>query len=321
MPPSQPTASSSTRPSPPNGTENNGELGSSETGTSTPVNGKDGNIYFECTNCSRSIASNRYAPHLSSCLGLGGTRRAAPRNATTKSKLASEAGRSASPYMVSELGHLSDDGKATNKAKGKSKAKRSDEAEFSLNRKRNGSPSISPAKKSKKQKTSGEVFRPYVPKEEVTEGSGIASTSKGKSDDIPLSNNLLPLGPSHSHSKLPSKLREMSTASSKRKDKRSSSPDSNSRFSSPHSGSTPNSSFSTRSPTIQAALPGGKAAAKPKKKLGRPPLNGTPAPPVKRPSPPRPPPPPPPPVKRMPEPDYLVDHLDGDETGSSTDSD
>lgn len=54
----------------------------------------------------------------------------------------------------------------------------------------NGSPSISPAKKSKKQKTSGEVFRPYVPKEEVTEGSGIASTSKGKSDDIPLSNNV-----------------------------------------------------------------------------------------------------------------------------------
>lgn len=45
----------------------------------------------------------------------------------SSSRLASEAGRSASPYMVSELGHLSDDGKATNKAKGKSKAKRSGE--------------------------------------------------------------------------------------------------------------------------------------------------------------------------------------------------
>ncbi len=90
------------------------------------------------------VASNRYAPHLSGCLGLGGTRRGAPRNANAKLKyvviyaflqeltliplvffrLAPEAGRSASPYLPSENGHLSDDGKGANKAKGKSKAKR-----------------------------------------------------------------------------------------------------------------------------------------------------------------------------------------------------
>lgn len=78
---------------------------------------------------------------------MGGTRRGAARSATAKSKYVfsasllsgsvlllfyllwkrlatSEAGRSASPHIASENGHLSDDGKATNKAKGKSKAKR-----------------------------------------------------------------------------------------------------------------------------------------------------------------------------------------------------
>lgn len=83
------------------------------------------------------MASNRYASHLSGCIGIGtGTRRAAVRNATSKSKyvvfcflfflgsalapfdrsdgvvhwcrLGSDAGRSVSPYPGSENGNASD---------------------------------------------------------------------------------------------------------------------------------------------------------------------------------------------------------------------
>lgn len=80
------------------------------------------------------MASNRYASHLSGCIGIGtGTRRAAARGATSKSKygvisffvcvsitlthfyrhrtgcrLGSDAGRSASPYPASENGNASD---------------------------------------------------------------------------------------------------------------------------------------------------------------------------------------------------------------------
>lgn len=79
---------------------------SSGTRTSTPTSVRaDGNIYLECLNCQRQvsrndskandatltrgvskIASNRYAPHLSSCMGLGtGMRRGATRG-SAKSK-------------------------------------------------------------------------------------------------------------------------------------------------------------------------------------------------------------------------------------------
>lgn len=75
-------------------------------GANTPLNGKNGgNILLECSNCKRQVsapclhrwayvtlpwraqvASNRYAQHLSECLGLGSSRRGATRNATSKSK-------------------------------------------------------------------------------------------------------------------------------------------------------------------------------------------------------------------------------------------
>lgn len=147
---SQPVASSSLL-----GLANTSEADSA---TATPVNGKsEGTVYFECENCKRQvslldldafmlltvsqIASNRYAPHLSSCLGLGNSRRGAVRNATSKTKcvyrhsrrnallirsrLASEAGRSTSPYVGSDAGNVSDDGKPGLKTKTKlSKAKR-----------------------------------------------------------------------------------------------------------------------------------------------------------------------------------------------------
>ncbi|TCD70064.1 hypothetical protein EIP91_005045 [Steccherinum ochraceum] len=284
----QPVASSSSQRSP---HDLAGAL-EAESGTATPVNGKsEGTVYFECENCKRQIASNRYAPHLSSCLGLGNSRRSAVRNATSKTKLASEAGRSASPYVGSDAGNVSDDGKPGSKFKTKSsKAKRQDEAEFSLkdmSRKRNGSPSLSPAKKSKKSKTAG---------------SGSSSASRIKSE---------PGTPNHSNSqsKIPSKLRETSILSSLHKDGRSESPDS--RESSPaRSVSTQASTLSFQSPTLANVM-----AAKGKPKNGKP--KGT-GPPQRRPSPPRLP-PPPPPVKK-PEHDYLVD-VEGDETGSSTDTD
>ena len=70
------------------------------TGTDTP----NGTVYFECTVCKREvrymdnqrnccnlpldfqIASNRYAPHLSGCMGLSNTRRGAARNANNKAR-------------------------------------------------------------------------------------------------------------------------------------------------------------------------------------------------------------------------------------------
>jgi hypothetical protein len=94
-------------------------------GTSTPTTVKDGNILFECTVCKRQIASNRYAPHLSSCMGIGtGVRRGAARATNLKAKIPIDHGRSASPYLGSENGNISDDNSNSNeKAKAKSKGK------------------------------------------------------------------------------------------------------------------------------------------------------------------------------------------------------
>lgn len=225
-------------------------------------------------------------------MGLGNSRRGTTRNATSKNKLASEAGRSASPYLASENGNLSDDHQPTpTKGKAKSKAKKSDDAEFNLHRKRPGSPSLSPVKKQKKGKT----------------GSPIARV---KADpEIPGSpSNSLTLPHASTHSRVPSKLRDSSMVSSIARDHRSSSPESPSRVSSPaHSVSTLASAPSLKSPILSASN------IKPRPKNAR----AAPAPP-KRPSPPRP--PPPPPMIRMPEPNYLID-VEGEETGSSTDSD
>ncbi|KAG9036299.1 hypothetical protein FRB95_009447 [Tulasnella sp. JGI-2019a] len=58
-------------------------------------------ILIDCSNCQRPIASNRYAPHLSSCLGLSnGTRRGAARGAVGKPKLVNEGSRSNSPQIA-----------------------------------------------------------------------------------------------------------------------------------------------------------------------------------------------------------------------------
>lgn len=75
-------------------------------------------------------------------MGLGNSRRGAVRNSTSKARYVPafaqvilrtsahyferlDAGRSASPYVATDLGNLSDDSKSTTKGKGKSRAKQS----------------------------------------------------------------------------------------------------------------------------------------------------------------------------------------------------
>ncbi|WVR08237.1 hypothetical protein IAU60_005284 [Kwoniella sp. DSM 27419] len=59
-----------------------------------------GNVFFECLVCGRSVASNRYAPHLSTCLGLNGsTRRGAARSAAARTRLGNHDRSSPSPYV------------------------------------------------------------------------------------------------------------------------------------------------------------------------------------------------------------------------------
>lgn len=52
------------------------------------------NPNFECLICKRQISSNRYAPHLNNCLGLGGSR--------LSSRNSSNASRNAQPAKMSK---------------------------------------------------------------------------------------------------------------------------------------------------------------------------------------------------------------------------
>ncbi|KAJ6574888.1 hypothetical protein B0H19DRAFT_617690 [Mycena capillaripes] len=278
--PSNPQVASQPLPSRPSTPAANGSAG---TGTSTPTSTKaDGNLYLECVNCSRQIASNRYAPHLSSCMGLSTSRRGATRGNAAKSKQPSEAeGRSTSPEAT-----LSDDG-GTPKGKGKSKAKSIskcflpiflgsypiDEAESNLKRKRPESPQLTPNKKQKKQSATGSPVSRIKAGNDVSGVPGSALHSPSTS----------------SQSKVPSKLRDSSTASVI---ERSSTP--SSRFSSPAPDSPGSSSYSMQSPSLGSPT-----------KISRAAPNILPP----KPSPPR-------PVVD----DYLLDD-GGDETGSSTDTD
>ncbi|KIM66978.1 hypothetical protein SCLCIDRAFT_1210441 [Scleroderma citrinum Foug A] len=260
-------------------------------GTSTPTGVKDGNILFECSVCKRQVASNRYAPHLSGCMGIGtGTRRGAARGMNLKAKQPIDTIRSTSPFCGSENDNISDDN-SNGKVKGKSKSKTQDD-DFNLKRKRDISPQTSPAKKPKKPKTTGSPV----------------SRLKAGADGASAGNQTLQV-PSSSQSKVPSKLRSSSTASFLERD-RSATPASQS------SAGTPIATSTSSAISGQSVSGGGPP------KRGRP--KGTKngmgrgaaglSAQVKRPSPPRPPPPPPP------QPDYLID-VEGEETGSSTDTD
>ncbi|KAG5639313.1 hypothetical protein H0H81_004515 [Sphagnurus paluster] len=169
------------------------------------------------------------------------------------------------------------------KGKGKAEAlnKRADEAEFNLKRKRLGSPQVSPVKNQKKQKTSG---------------SPVSRLKTGKDSAGPRNTPHYSPSNSKSKSKIPSKLRDTSTIGG-------SSTSVSSRDSSPGGGSvpTPASSSFSRSPHIPSR-PIGNLKSK---------VNGIGPP--KRPTPPRPPQP-------IHVPDYTID-VEGEETGSSTDTD
>ncbi|KAF9056618.1 hypothetical protein BJ165DRAFT_1434929 [Panaeolus papilionaceus] len=248
---------------------------SNDAGTSTPVNTKgDGNLILECVSCSRQIASNRYAPHLASCMGLGTARRNAAR-AGSKAKVHSDAGRSDSPG--SEGGNASDE--KANSSKGKFKSKELD----SLKRKRAGSPQISPNKKTKKGKP---MPSPVSRVKADPDSSGLPTNSH--------------FSPStSSHSKIPSKLRDSSTAPLIDRS-------SSSRESSPGAlsvAATPTSSFASQSPTRPL---NGKASRGRPMGIG-PPRRASPLP-VR-----------PPPVHHVSEYHLDIDHAN--ETGSSTDTD
>ncbi|KAH7883884.1 hypothetical protein F5I97DRAFT_1814548 [Phlebopus sp. FC_14] len=258
------------------------------TGTNTPVSIKDGNVLFECTMCKRQIASNRYAPHLSSCMGIGTGRRGAARGANLRTKTPVEPRRSASPYLGSD-GNVSDEN-SNGKGKGKSKGKLADEAEFNLKRKRPVSPQTSPVKKQKKQKMTGVII--FL----------LSQTLQVPS----------------SQTKIPSKLRASSTASFVEQD-RSSTPGSQSSAGTPIATSA-SSAVSAQSPAGTGPPKRGRPKGS-KTGMGRGAVAL--ATQAKRPSPPR---PPPPPVRI--EPDYLVGEsyelpidVEGEETGSSTDTD
>ncbi|KIK46261.1 hypothetical protein CY34DRAFT_439850 [Suillus luteus UH-Slu-Lm8-n1] len=324
-----------------------GDIGgktASSTGTNTPNGSKpDGNIFFECMVCKRQVASNRFAPHLSACMGTGtGSRRAAPRGTNLKAKIPIEPGRSASPYPGSENGNVSDDN-SNGKGKAKGKGKRAgnilllffllirerfdkfvvDDADFNLKRKRPISPQTSPTKKpTKKLKTAGS---PVSRLKAEPDSSGTTASST------------LQVPSSSSQSKVPSKLRSSSTASFLERD-RSSTPGSQS------SVGTPIASTSSAISARSVAGTGPPKRGRPKgSKTGT--GRGALAAQQKRPSPPRPllpppPPPPPAPAVRI-EQDYLVGRfnatsrldlylpahslmvpdVEGDETGSSTDTD
>ncbi|KAI0050729.1 hypothetical protein FA95DRAFT_1676574 [Auriscalpium vulgare] len=285
----------SSRPATPAGDAKSGS-------TSSPS--KDGNVVLDCVNCDRQVASNRYAAHLSGCMNLGtGTRRAATRTASSKPKLGSEAGRSASPYL--DNGSISDDSPRIPPAsfakqpkpkgrppKNRPKVPPADELVNPANHKRPGSPLSSPPKKAKKQKLSGPAISRVK--------------SLGDSNPPLNTNQLLGLPSAKSRSNIPSRLRESSTSflepdPSTSPDSRSSSPGTV-----PVSAATPSSHTSETLKWNPPANGHGKSNGVGKeKKL-----------PPRLPSPPR----PRSPVIRRPETDYLVD-VEGDETGSSTDTD
>ncbi|KAI5835432.1 hypothetical protein K523DRAFT_411496 [Schizophyllum commune Tattone D] len=194
-------------------------MSDSRGGNGTP--GKEGVLYLECVNCQRQIASSRYAPHLSSCMGLSSSRRAAVRG-SAKAKQSAERERSLSPG--SDVAALSEDSQPL-KNKAKSKSKKKDEAEFSLKRKRPTSPQPSPKKpKPKPAGTSAanspRFKNPTIPPPVSRPASSARlgpHSRRPSSQPVPSAS---PAQQSHafkkSQSKVPSKLRESSTVSFER---------------------------------------------------------------------------------------------------------
>ncbi|EJD04322.1 uncharacterized protein FOMMEDRAFT_19579 [Fomitiporia mediterranea MF3/22] len=296
-----------------------------DSGTPGSSGKSDGNINLSCVNCQRLFASNRYAQHLTTCLGVGtGVRRTAQRNAVTKTKTNANT-RSGSPYVD----EVEDAKPIKGKGKAKGRAAAEDDVVGAL---KSGLPQPSPTKKQKK-------------------GRATPATGTGP-PRLPGSR----LGPPGSNPKPPSKVRSTPTPSiASHISKTSHSPSAHSNDSSDAEGGIPatggtgvdsgaegeGESQSSVLGGISPSLPtaesigrgrskagsfsqgtgsgGGSSAgggSKAKKVTGTgPPAKKPPPPPVNRL--PSLPPPPPPPV-RQPNSTFLID-IEGDETGSDTD--
>ncbi|KAL9715758.1 hypothetical protein Ac2012v2_000200 [Leucoagaricus gongylophorus] len=281
---------------------------SSETGTGAGNGSKDGTILLDCVNCQRQIASNRYAPHLASCMGLSSARRApSARNSggtSGKPKLPSDTGRSASP--ASETGNgLVDrlNGRKKEKVKskildGKSRVALLEEDGSSLKRKRPQSPQMSPAK-AKKAKASG------------------SPVSRVKAEPDSMTSIASHYTPSltGTKSKIPSKLRESSTTSFLDRSPTTVSSRSTSPAITPASSAF---SVATQSPQINSRGINSHSQGQQDTGRGKGKVAGTGPPPRRSAvSPPR------PTTHHSVVPDYGILDVDegGDETGSSTDTD
>jgi len=149
---------------------------SSKNGATNGARATTKDVYFDCMVCKKSMASNRYAPHLATCMGLGnGTRRNASRNAFSKAKIGSPP-RSQSPYVENATAPSESAVNGASQSKGKGKGKKKNTkataaaaaANVNINPAVNGvnennkrqslvSPRPSPVKNTKKQKLSGSL--------------------------------------------------------------------------------------------------------------------------------------------------------------------
>ncbi|KAG1715791.1 hypothetical protein ID866_1367 [Astraeus odoratus] len=246
-------------------------------------------------------------------MGIGtGTRRVAARGTNLKTKLPIETVRSASPLPGSDNGNISDDN-TNGKIKAKSKAR------FTTN------VSCKEVEKSKNHGFGRFSFESWNGRYYYREPGWLRRPHHRTQ---PYSDKTLQV-PTSSQSKVPSKLRSSSTASFLERD-RSATPASQSSVGTPIATST-SSALSVQSPAGTGPPKRGRPKGS-KTGMGR--GAATQAAQVKRPSPPRPPPPPPPPP---PQTDYLIGaflpdsyfqesgdnypDVEGEETGSSTDTD
>jgi len=228
---------------------------------------KDGAVYLPCVKCDREIASSRYASHLSTCMAVGSSRKAAQKPVARASSEIS------SPRPLENGGDTPEDMKPTVSAppkKGRPPKNKPKAGEDTI-KKRPASPQASPPKPKKQKTTSSPLSR--VATEVSLNGNGLHAGS--------------------SQAKAPSRLRESSTATFFDRDSSKS--------------RSPSPALATQHLQKQAASANmnsfGSGVGKGKKRM---------------PSPPR----PPAPVVRQPAAaDYLIGAVEGDETGSSTDTD
>ncbi|WWC95398.1 hypothetical protein V866_002260 [Kwoniella sp. B9012] len=147
----------------------------------------NGNTFFECLVCGRSVASNRYAPHLSSCLGLNGsTRRGAARSAAVKARLGNNDRSSPSPYVNkgdtgSDNGDWERGSEGGDSVGGKKKKK-------ILN---GASPSLTPSSSANARRNKSPIKGANIPKKSKIGGTG-STPNSGSATPTPSFRQALP---------------------------------------------------------------------------------------------------------------------------------